>query len=558
MKKILVILIFLVSVECVSAQTPDWEWVIQAGGSNGDSGWKICEDNNGNLFVIGNFYESTSIGSFNLISYGSTDIFVAKLDMNGNWLWAESAGGNDDDLGNGISTDNLGNVFVTGQFLSSTANFGQFNLTNTDPDQEDIFVAKLDTNGNWLWVESAGGISEDIGQAISSDLNGNIYITGSYGGIANFGQFTLDNVGPYYNFTDIFVGKLDTDGNWIWVESAGGSHYDKAYGISTDNNGNVYVNGTIRETASLGTLTLTSYGELDIFTTKLDTEGNWIWARNAGGIMNDLSYGICNDVAGNVYFTGCIQDSTSFGPFTLISDGGWNIFVAKLDTDGNWCWAEKAGGESDWDIGKAVVTDSNGNVYLTGFFSGTASFGTNILSSVGMRDVFLAKLDADSNWFWAKSAGGNSYDQGNGICINNAGNIYITGTFQDTISFDSSILTSSGESDIFVAKLSVIGSSADNISCFNTSLIVNYPNPFNPSTTIEFSLPNDSIVDLLIFNIKGQKIKSLIKNEYTKGSHSIIWNGDDESGKLVSSGIYYYILNVNGKTEAVRKCLLLK
>ena len=86
----------------------------------------------------------------------------------------------------------------------------------------------------------------------------------------------------------------------------------------------------------------------------------------------------------------------------------------------------------------------------------------------------------------------------------------------------------------------------------------NYPNPFNPSTTIEFSLQNNSKIDISIYNTKGQKIKTLAQNEYTKGSHSIIWNGDDESGNSVNSGIYYCKLKVNGKTEAVNKCLMLK
>lgn len=86
----------------------------------------------------------------------------------------------------------------------------------------------------------------------------------------------------------------------------------------------------------------------------------------------------------------------------------------------------------------------------------------------------------------------------------------------------------------------------------------NYPNPFNPSTTINFSIKNDSNVELSIYNLKGQKIKTLAHNDFTKGPHSIVWNGDDESGKSVSSGIYYYKLKINGKTEAVKKCLLLK
>ncbi len=99
--------------------------------------------------------------------------------------------------------------------------------------------------------------------------------------------------------------------------------------------------------------------------------------------------------------------------------------------------------------------------------------------------------------------------------------------------------------------------SLDNI-IQNIAKISNYPNPFNPSTTIEFSIRKNSLVELSIYNIKGQKIKNLAKNEYTKGSHSIIWNGDDNNGKSVSSGLYFYSLKVNGKTEAVKKCFLLK
>ena len=86
----------------------------------------------------------------------------------------------------------------------------------------------------------------------------------------------------------------------------------------------------------------------------------------------------------------------------------------------------------------------------------------------------------------------------------------------------------------------------------------NYPNPFNPTTTIKFSIQNDSIINISIYNTKGQKINTLIHSEFSKGSHSIIWNGDDKLGNTVSSGIYYYKLNVNGKTEVVKKCLLLK
>ena len=126
-----------------------------------------------------------------------------------------------------------------------------------------------------------------------------------------------------------------------------------------------------------------------------------------------------------------------------------------------------------------------------------------------------------------------------------------------TSSFGSYSLTSSGYSDIFVAELGNDTSVENEIIPTKLELL-NYPNPFNPTTTIEFSIQNDSQVELSIYNIKGQKVKILVHDRFQIGNHSVIWNGDDESGNSVSSGIYYYKLNVNGKTEAVKKCLLLK
>jgi len=149
------------------------------------------------------------------------------------------------------------------------------------------------------------------------------------------------------------------------------------------------------------------------------------------------------------------------------------------------------------------------------------------------------------------------FDRGYGIQVDDNFDCYLTGQFNATITLDSYTLTSYGEDDIFVAKTGNPSSVENEIITAKIELS-NHPNPFNPSTTIQFSIQNNSNVELSIFNIKGQKIKTLAHNDFTKGSHSIVWNGDDESEKPVSSGIYLYKLNVNGKTEVIRKCLLLK
>ena len=549
MKRLLSILLFITLSFLLFAQAPEWLWAESAGGNNYDGGSGISTDGDGNVYVTGNFSGTASFGSFNLTSSGSSDIFVAKMDANGNWLWVENAGGSSDDCGFGISTDVDGNVYITGYFDYS-ANFGSFNLTSNGA--YDIFVAKMDPNGNWLWAESAGGSDLEYGIAICTDSNGNVYVTGIFEGTASFGSFDLPSNGD----DDIFVAKMDPNGNWLWAKNAGGSEYDGGSGISTDADGNLYVTGSFRGTGSFGSFNLTSSGDHDIFVAKMDPNGNWLWVESAGGSYGDIGKAINTDADGNVYVTGYFDYLANFGSYNLTSNGVSDIFVAKMDPNGNWIWAKNAGG-SEYDGGSGISTDIDENVYVSGYFHGTASFGSFNLTSSGERDIFVTKMDSNGNWIWAESAGGSTYDNGFAISTDAEGNVYVTGYYRGIASFGSFNLTSSGNSDIFVAKIDNITSIEDEIIT-TINVLTNYPNPFNPTTTISFSIHEESEVELSIYNIKGQKIKSLLNDQIPTGEHSIIWNGDDDFGNSVSSGVYLYKLNVNGKTEVVKKCLLLK
>ena len=200
-----------------------------------------------------------------MTSSGDIDIFVAKLDSSGNWLWANQAGGTNCDYGHGIAVDDNGNSYIIGNFLES-ANFGITTLTSSG--YYDIFVAKLDINGNWLWAKQAGGTSYDFGNSIAVDTNRNVYVTGFfYSSSCSFGTITLINSSSEY--IDIFVAKLDINGNWLWAKQAGGTSDDCGYGITVDVNGNSYITGIFRGSATFGTTTLTSSGDFDIFVAKL-------------------------------------------------------------------------------------------------------------------------------------------------------------------------------------------------------------------------------------------------------------------------------------------------
>ena len=400
----------------------------------------------------------------------------------------------------------------------------------------------MDAAGNWLWAVSAGGSYEDYGKGISVDAEGNSYITGSFQGTASFGSFDLTSSG----YNDIFVAKMDASGNWLWVESAGGSSWDSGSGISTDAEGNSYITGFFQGTASFGSFDLTSIGYDDIFVAKMDAAGNWLWAESAGGDYSDIAYGISTDAEGNSYITGTFQGIASFDSFDLTCNDGADIFVAKLDAAGNWLWAESAGG-SDLEYGRGISTDAEGNSYITGGFQGTASFGSFDLTCSGIYDIFAAKIDAAGNWLWAESSGGDVGDGGYGISTDADGNSYITGHFYGTASFGSFDLTSYGY-DIFVAKLGN-DTSVENEVFPAKTVLSNYPNPFNPKTNIVFNIRKESKAFLTIYNMKGQTLEQAV---FGQGHHIYEWN----AGKYCS-GVYYYKLETEGYTMT-RKMVFLK
>ncbi len=310
---------------------------------------------------------------------------VALFAQNQDWLWAKQAGGTDDDYGNSIAVDANGNSYVTGYFKSSSITFGTTTLTNSGYD--DIFVAKMDSNGNWLWAKQAGGTSEEWGIGVAVDSNGNSYVTGFYQESATFGTITLTSSGG----NDIFVAKLDSNGNWLWAKQAGGTSYDEGVSIAVDTNGNSYVTGDFSGSATFGTTTLTSSGEGDIFVAKMDISGNWLWAQQAGGTDYDSGFSVAVDANGNIYVTGSFKESATFGTTTLTSIGYSDIFIAKMDSNGHWLWAKQAGG-TYYDFGNSIAVDANGNSYATGFFMESATFGTTPLTSSGGYDIFVAKL----------------------------------------------------------------------------------------------------------------------------------------------------------------------
>ena len=191
-------------------QPPGFLWAREGGGTSTDEGKAIAVDSEGNICVAGSFSGTVDFGGSNLLSNGSTDVFIAKYNSWGQLLWIQQAGGLSNDKANGIATDTDGNIFVTGS-TGGPANFGGNMLTNSGS----IFVAIYDPDGISLWVTNSGGPgSWDSGNAISVGANGNLFVTGSYGGSGKFGSIIL----PGYDGPNIFTACYSADGNVIWAK----------------------------------------------------------------------------------------------------------------------------------------------------------------------------------------------------------------------------------------------------------------------------------------------------------------------------------------------------
>jgi hypothetical protein len=327
----------------------------------------------------------------------------------------------------------------------------------------------------FLWTKSLGSNYVDFGYSITTDASGNVYTTGGFFYTIDFnpgvGVYNLTSAGLW----DIFITKLDSSGNFIWAREMGGSNDDAAQSIAVDDSGNVYTSGYFSGTVDFdpgaGVYNLTSAGSADMFILKLNSSGNFVWAKAMGGSGWDNAYSIASDASGNVYTTGVFQDTVDFDPgaavVNVVSAGGSDIFISKLDAGGNFVWEKNIGG-IDEESGSAIKVDGSGNIYITGAFRNGFDFDPgigvyNMLSASGDNDAFILKLDAAGNFAWARRIGGIYSEWGHSVDVDNSGNVYTAGEFERTVDFDPGAgifnLTAADPfyPDIFILKLNPTG-----------------------------------------------------------------------------------------------------
>lgn len=481
------------------SQSQIYDWSVHAGGVGWDAATSSAVDAGGNVYVVGNFRDTVDFdpgtGVTNLESKGNQDAFIAKYNESGYLLWAKSLGGMADDFANCVSLDLSGNIYITGSFCLTVdfdPGIGVFNLT-ANGFASDIFVLKLDASGDFVWAQKIGGLSVDIGNSIAVDASGSTYTTGRFSGTVNFNPgFMVDSL-VAFGETDVFILKLDAQGDFVWAKQAGGISYDYGYSIALDHLGNSYITGNFSGSSNFnpgsGNYSLLSFGGFDGFILKLDIFGNFKWAKQVGGSLDDAALSNVVAASGYIYITGCFLTTSDFDPgpgiFNLTSFGDHDAYVLKLDTAGSFIWAKQLGGTQS-EMGNSITIDNNENVYTTGNLYGMADFDpsglTYTITTIGNSDVFISSLDSFGNFKWAKSLGGQLEDHGNFITVDFNNSIYTAGEFMSTVDFNTESgtdnFTSFGNSsDMFLHKMAQLNVGIKEFNDINQVRV--FPNPNN-------------------------------------------------------------------------------
>jgi hypothetical protein len=275
----------------------------------------------------------------------------------------------------------------------------------------DVFLSKFDSLGNFQWAKTWGGIDFDCGYGVAVDGSGNVYVTGCFEATIDFDPGPGVDNHTSNGYYDVFLSKFDSLGNFQWAKTWGGIDYDYGWGVAVDGSGNAYVTGLFYETvdfdpAAAGVDNHTSNGSYDVFLSKFDSSGNFIWAKTWGGSSGDCGNGVAVDSSGSAYVTGCFASTVDFDPGSgvdnHISNGSVDVFLSKFDSLGAFLWAKTWGGNSD-DNGYGVAADNSGNAYVTGFFYSTVvdfdpGNGVDNRISNGEYDAFLSKFLPDGSW----------------------------------------------------------------------------------------------------------------------------------------------------------------
>jgi uncharacterized delta-60 repeat protein len=539
MKKILFVLTILISQFTLLYSQVSQEWIrkYNGPGAGEDAGVKIAVDAAGNIYVTGYSTGSGSGHDYTTIKYNSSGVHQ--------WTMRYNGPGNALDEASDIAVDAGGNVYVTGRSAAGATEYTY-----------DYATIKYSPSGAELWVARYNGPAgqQDEATSITLDDEGNVYVTGQSGHPA------LDS--------DIGTVKYNSSGVQQWaVEYDLTGNWDTGNDICVDDLNNVYVTGF--HSTDWGT------AYLDFATVKYNSQGVQQWSAGYNGTAgnSDIAVAMGLDAAGNVYITGYstgtvydlvtikynpagtsqwtkVYSSASPSidvPNEIKVDPAGNVYITgaisfdygtiKYNTSGDQQWVARYDFNGNFDFASSIAIDASGNSYVTGSSAKAQSESSNDFATIKYNPAGVQQ--------WTQRYEGPAgWDEGNGIAVDNIGNVYVTGFSNEN----------SGVNDFSTIKYSqFVGvSQVSNEIPKSYRLFQNYPNPFNPSTKVRFQVPQSDHIRVAVFDAIGKEVLTLVNEQLAAGIYELTVDGSD-----LPSGLYFYRLVSSGFSDT-KKMILIK
>lgn len=476
------------------SQSQDTLWTRTIGGTNIDVGHSVKETSDRSLITAG---YTRSFGP-----QSGRRVWLVRTSGNGQLLWMNTFGGNNDDEGYAVVQTNDGGFAVAGY----TSSFGAGG--------KDVYLVRTDSLGNELWTRTFGGAQDDEGYSLLQTADGGFLIAGVSS------SFTSGS-------RDVWLVRTNASGAMLWSRNIGGFGSDGAWSVKQSSDGGYIVAGWTF-----------SYGPGAVgnaWLVKTDSSGNLQWQKPFGGTGVDRAHDVCQTVDGGYAAAGYTSSSGS---------GLDDLYLIRTDSIGNELWTRTIGG-SGRDYGQSIAqSTADGGFLIAGY---TLSFGA------GSEDAWFVKTDPNGNMLWNKTVGGSASDAAYSVQLTSDGGAVIAGY---TLSYGA------GVHDLRLIKFAPTGTNAGPIRTHQIGMMrdfelrQNFPNPFNPTTTITVDIQNTSEVELVIYDMPGRKVRTLYSGVMHPGRHSKVWDGLSDSKEQLPGGVYFCVLSSGTYRETIPMLML--
>jgi hypothetical protein len=520
MKQLLLVVSLLLTFADIFGQLPEFQWAVQCGNPPNSTDTRSCIATapDGSYFLAGEFIDTVAFGTKSLVSAGGTDIFVVKNSSLGEPVWSFRFGGSDDDYIRDILLDQDGNILITGYFYG-TVQIGPDHYTSYG--SQDVYVAKFNADGSYLWSYRAGGPMADYTASSSVCQGKDIVISGYYYDSISFGDTTLTAV----NGSDIYLARIDGAGDLIWLSGAGGSSSDQANSAVTDPDGNFLIAGSFYYDISFPDTVITTTNPVGVFIAKYSPDGRFerVMQLNGTSLTNEIL--VTAAASGSLYISGAFSGDLSFGDI-VFSAGEFNqdIYLARYDGSFGLQWARHAHSISSDQV-TSLETDSYDNLYLAGHYLDTIHFGNLVLPYTlccGSREIFIVNYSAAGDVLWGERISG-TRAKVQAIDLNPQSQLFVAGLFTEEMTLGNLSLSNYNGFVNYVTGLQTEIYTGIVYPSKNDILKI-YPNPATTNITVA-EIDDHSVFNYSVTDIFGRTVLDGILSHCNNLDISILSSG---------------------------------